>query len=339
MIRFLMASILLLIGAMSFPDRAQAHALDPGYLQMDSVENDMWQIYWRKPAVSGRPMPIEVVLPDNCMPARSSLSPRFDGAAFVSRWITTCPGGISNRTLSIQGLEATKTDVIVRYSLSQGAYQTQRLTGEEAEFLIPQGQSRFGALLSYFDLGLGHILEGWDHLLFVFALLVLVRSPWRLVGAVTAFTLSHSITLALATLGWIRVPIPPVEAIIALSIVLLSVEIIYMARGREQMTSRFPWMVSFGFGLLHGLGFASALGEIGLPEEAVVLALLAFNIGVEVGQLIFIAVIAIAYLVLRLVMPDLVQTMRNPRSGTTVVIGYAIGGIALFWLAERVAGF
>ena len=318
---------------------AQAHALDPGYLQVQHLDGEAWQVFWRKPTVSGTPMAIDAVLPPNCAPARAEGDPTFDGAAWVSQWVALCPGGLARQPIVIEGLEATRTDVLVRLSGPEGQALSKRLTADQTSFVVPAQMSGWEVFTSYVALGFDHILEGFDHLLFVFALLVLIRDPWRLVGAVTAFTVAHSITLALATLDLIRVPSPPVEAVIALSIVLLAVEILRRRRGGDQLTERHPWLLSFGFGLLHGLGFAGALSEIGLPQGDIPLALLAFNLGVEAGQLTFVAAVLIGFALLRALVPRVAGVLRDPASGATLMMGYAIGGMATYWLAERVAGF
>lgn len=181
-------------------------------------------------------------------------------------------------------------------------------------------------------LGIEHILGGVDHLLFVFALLLIVRGGRRIIATVTAFTVAHSITLVAATLGWVHVPGPPVEAMIALSIVFVAAEIVHGLRGKPGLTARAPWMVAFSFGLLHGFGFAGALAEIGLPQKAIPLALFTFNVGVELGQLIFVGVaLGGGALLGRLALPQ--------RSWMPYVAPYAIGSIAMFWVIERVGAF
>ncbi|MEM7317412.1 MAG: HupE/UreJ family protein [Pseudomonadota bacterium] len=192
---------------------------------------------------------------------------------------------------------------------------------------------------SYFGLGFDHIPEGWDHLFFGFALLVLIRNPWRLAAAITAFTLANSLTLALATLDLVRVPSPPVEAVIALLSVLLAVEILRRKRGGVQLMQRFPWILAFSFGLLHGLGFAGALGGVRLHQGDVPLALLAFNFGVVAGQLAFAAVVLAVFTAIRALMPRLSQALRDPRSLAAIALGYGNGSVASNWLAERVSGF
>jgi hypothetical protein len=183
-----------------------------------------------------------------------------------------------------------------------------------------------------------HILLGFDHLLFVLALLLLVKGWRRLVATITGFTVAHSLTLAAATVGWVQVPQAPVEAVIALSIMFVAVEILHQRQGRTGIASRWPWVVAFGFGLLHGLGFAGALREIGLPDQAIPAALLSFNVGVEAGQLLFVAVV---FLFLRLATHAMGRwesgsdrTARLPAAATPPV-SYAIGILAGFWFVER----
>ena len=193
---------------------------------------------------------------------------------------------------------------------------------------------------AYLGLGVEHILFGADHLIFVLALILLVRGWKRVLLTVTAFTVAHSITLGAATLGYIQVPGPPVEAAIALSIVLVAVEIVNVSRGQESLAARIPWLIAFAFGLLHGLGFAGALSEVGLPGHAIPVALLFFNIGVELGQLFFIAAVMALFAILRplwlrVVRPDATRAHALP----TVAAAYCIGGIASFWLIERVYVF
>jgi hydrogenase/urease accessory protein HupE len=181
-------------------------------------------------------------------------------------------------------------------------------------------------------LGIGHILTGVDHLLFILALLIITQGGWKMVKTVTAFTVSHSVTLTAVTLGFVHVPTKPVEAVIALSIVFVAVEIVHWKRGREGIAAKAPWMVAFAFGLIHGLGFAGGLSDIGLPAGHIPTALLFFSLGVESGHFMFIgAVIALKVLVRRLNSPT--------PSWALLVPPYAIGIIAMFWVIQRVAAF
>jgi hydrogenase/urease accessory protein HupE len=234
--------------------------------------------------------------------------------------------------VAIDGLDATYTDVLLRLERADGSELTHRLTPEASSYEIQAQPGYFQVGATYFSLGVEHILGGIDHLLFVLALLLVVSGWRKLVATVTAFTVSHSITLALATLGFIHVPGPPVEAVISLSIVFVAAEIIRSREGAAGLTARWPWIVAFTFGLLHGFGFAGALSEVGLPGSSIPLALLAFNLGVEAGQLLFVAAALVLYALARRVPATLpAWTWRIPP--------YAIGGVAAYWTLERVAGF
>jgi len=338
MMRYLCIIILSLPLFQACTSVAGAHALQPGYLELQLLGQDKWRVFWRKPAVQGKPMEIDARLPGNC-DARKPTDPRFDGAAWVSQWIATCAGGIIGGEILIEGLSQTQTDVLVRYELAGGESQTARLTPSEPGFIVPDDPGPLAVLASYFMLGVEHILEGIDHLLFVFALLLLIRDPWRLAGAITAFTVAHSLTLASAALGWLVIPAPPVEAIIALSIMFLAVEIVKREDGRQRLSERWPWIVSFTFGLLHGLGFAGALLEIGLPQYEVPLALLGFNLGVEAGQLLFVAAVLISGWCLSRMTPSVSRWLTRAGGPGIAALSYGIGAVSSYWFIERVAGF
>lgn len=332
--QILVALFLLILPATS----ATGHALEPGYLDMRQLTYDSWQVFWRKPDVNGSPMTISVDLPETCAPPSSS-RPNFDGSAWILAWVVDCPAGLVGQAITIRGLEDQRIDVLLRLQALDKSPTTIRLTPTQPSYLVPINSTKLSVLTSYAQLGFEHILEGWDHLLFVFVLLILIRDIWRLVGAITAFTVAHSITLALAALGYISIPGPPVEAFIALSIVFLAVETLKRQNSQERLSERSPWLIAFVFGLLHGLGFAGALHEIGLPEGDIPVALVAFNLGVEAGQLVFVAAVLACGVLLRIALPRLIQHWRNPHSPANSALGYSIGAIATFWLAERLASF
>ncbi len=316
-------------------DRANAHALEPGYLEITPLETGRWQMVWRKPQVAGQPMQIEAVLPEGCAPRRPP-PPRFDGRAFVSSWQADCAPPLTEGDLFIEGLEDTATDVLVRYQAGSDLTPVAiRLTPDNAKVQLPEAPTRLSVVTSYFGLGFEHILGGIDHLLFVFALLLLIPDARRLVWAVTAFTVAHSITLGVSAMGWLVLPMPPVEAVIALSIAFLANEILMTERGEVPLTARAPWTVTFAFGLLHGLGFASALREIGLPETEIPLALLSFNVGVEAGQLAFVAAVLLVGYTARVA--GLWQAVA--RVPLRALAAYFIGTAAAFWTIQRVGVF
>ena len=334
-----LAALLALVLLALCPAPGRAHELDPGYLDLSRLGGENWRVFWKVPQAAGRPMDLVAVLPDGCTPREPPGAPRFDGRSYVWQWAASCPDGMAGRTITIRGLESTRTDVLVRFETEAGGAQTERLTSSQTSLIVPQSLDTLDVLQTYLVLGVTHILEGADHLLFVFALLLLIRDWRTLVGAVTSFTVAHSLSLAAATLGWVVVAAPPVEAVIALSIMFLAAEQLRPGEAGLRLTARFPWVVSFAFGLLHGLGFARALLDIGLPEGDVPLALFAFNLGVEVGQLLFIgAVVALAFALRRLVPPLLPAVLTRGRPAQRL-LGYGIGSVAAFWFVARVAAF
>jgi hydrogenase/urease accessory protein HupE len=338
--RLVVVLIITLAGVLGFSAAALGHALQPGYLELRLIDEGLYAALWKVPAVSGRPMEISARLPESCDPKTPGAS-TWDGTAHVARWTAKCPGGLEGGVIRIEGLARTSTDVLVRFDFSDGENHTHRLTASDPSFTVPAQPSGFDVVQTYSLLGVKHILLGIDHLLFVLALLLLVKGTMRTVATVTAFTLAHSLTLAGATLGFVQAPGPPIEAVIALSIVFVAAEIIHGRRGSPGLTERYPWVVAFTFGLLHGFGFASALTEVGLPKSSIPIALLFFNVGVEVGQLLFIAcmfaLFAFTTRLTRRIEP--LQPDRPWAIWARAVPPYAIGSLAVFWLIERIATF
>lgn len=319
------------------PGKSDAHALEPGFLELQYIGGSEWRITWRKPQVSGQPMSIDAVLPEGCDERRGP-SASFDGRAFLSSWIAVCKDGIAGGEIRIDGLERTRTDVLVRYSLAEdNSPKAVRLTAAKPAFTVPIKQDGLGMFGTYFSLGVDHILMGIDHLLFVFLLVLLIREWRRLFAAVTSFTVAHSLSLGAASLGWIIVPARPVEAVVALSIVFLAAELLQAKEGQPRLTERYPWSLGFVFGLLHGLGFARALLEIGLPEKDVLTALFAFNVGVEAGQILFILVVLAVGAALARLYPSQAQGLNLRGSVGVRATAYCIGTIAAFWVFERIA--
>ncbi|RFB05141.1 HupE/UreJ family protein [Parvularcula sp. SM1705] len=309
---------------------ASAHEVRPAYLELREIELGTYDILWKTPARGDLRLALNVILPDSCITTSPHRTVPVE-AAVIERWRTICEGGLQGQTIRIENLETSLTDVILRVEPLEGAASTLRLDGATPSLVIPQKQSGWAVAHSYFDLGVEHILLGFDHLLFVLCLLLLVRNVRRLIGAVTAFTVAHSITLAATTLGLVHLAIGPVEALIALSIAFLAAEIIRVHKGQTGATARWPWIASFGFGLLHGFGFASVLAEIGLPGEALPVALLFFNIGVEAGQLLFVGAVLLVMLLLR-------QFSSRLPEWSWRAAPYTAGSIAMFWFIERTAG-
>lgn len=341
-----LVSLLVLLAVAFAPTReAPAHEVRPGYLELRETGRQSYDVLWKVPAKGQERLGLYVRLPPQCR--SSEPRSRFVGGALLERWQATCEGGLSGSLIRIEGLSDTRTDVLARVDRADGTSQTVRLTPNESSFKVTAAAGNAEVIKTYFQLGVEHILLGIDHLLFVLALLFLVRSWPRLIGTVTAFTVAHSLTLAAATLGWVHVPQAPVEATIALSILFVAAEVLHAGRGHPGLAARKPWMVAFVFGLLHGLGFAGALREVGLPEHAIPLALTLFNVGVEVGQLLFIgAFFALVWAATKVLATGPLAGSRgsNPTTWSTTAglaspSAYVIGTLASFWLIERTYGF
>jgi len=320
-----------LLLALACAGAARADVFRPAYLELRELGAGRYDVLWKVPAQGERRLAAAVRFPDGTV--ELAREPAFlAGGSHVERWRIERAGGLVGQTVRIEGIAGGATDVLVRVERADGTSQVERLLPERPVFTVTAPAGRGEVARSYLVLGVEHILGGVDHLLFVLALLLVVRGGRRIVATVTAFTAAHSITLALATLGWLHVPGPPVEAVIALSIAFVAAEVVHGLRGRPGLTARAPWLVAFSFGLLHGLGFAGAPAEVGLPPQAIPLAPLAFNVGVEIGQLAFVA----AVLALRNGAARL--PLHAPR-WAPYLAPYAIGAVATFWLIERIAAF
>jgi hydrogenase/urease accessory protein HupE len=323
------AWVLAVVALVALP--ALAHEVRPAYLDLREVGEGRFEVLWKTP-MSGD--------------LRLALEPQFSGAtanvtpvatrrmrnAAVQTWTMDAREPLRGQTLTIRGLDTTMTDALVRVEFADGSLWVKRFTAQEPTAAIPLRPAAAAVAAEYLKLGVQHILFGTDHLLFVLALLLLTASVAQLVKTVTAFTVAHSMTLGLATLGFVHVPQAPVEAVIALSIVFLAAEILRARNGTTGLASRAPWLVAFAFGLLHGFGFAGALAEVGLPEGQIPLALLFFNVGVELGQLLFIAGVLAALAALRRI------RLALPR-WRPLALPYAIGSVATAWLIQRLAVF
>lgn len=348
-----------------------AHEVRPAYLELTERAPREFDVMWKVPAMGSAPlageeMPHEPAaiasagsvpaqaMPCGCpAPTAAQLSrgvlpihpsmpqgsetisvPRVERlfGAEVRRWtIRTGPAGLEGWVATAHGLSATMVDVLVRIQLADGRVVSRMLRPDAPSFVFTS-ETAGPAAGGYFILGVEHILFGIDHLLFVLALVLIVRGVGLLVKTITAFTLAHSITLALATLDVVHMPSAPVEAIIALSIVFVASEILRSRRGQRGLAERAPWIVAFAFGLLHGFGFAGALADVGLPQNDIPLALLLFNAGVEAGQLAFVAIVLAVIALLRRIRLPL------PR-WAPLVPPYAIGSVAMFWVIQRISIF
>jgi hydrogenase/urease accessory protein HupE len=342
---------------------ARAHEVRPAYLELTERAPNEFEVLWKVPALGGAPLageegslerPQQSSAPTHTLPcgcpaptiaqltqgvlpihpalpkdAEFLLPPqieRLEGAE-LRRWTIRVPHGLEGWEVTVHGLPATMVDVLVRIDLADGHVVSRILRPDAPSFIFSAAET--GPLASgYFRLGVEHILFGIDHLLFVLALVLIVRGVGSLLKTITAFTVAHSITLALATLGVVHVPSAPVEATIALSIVFVASEIVRSWRGQGGLTESAPWLVAGTFGLLHGFGFAGALSQIGLPANDIPLALLFFNLGVEAGQLAFVTVVLGAIALVRRV------DFAFPR-WASLAPPYAIGATAMFWVIQR----
>jgi hydrogenase/urease accessory protein HupE len=323
---------------------ALAHRLSPAFFGLTETAPGSYDVQWKVSISGGLAATLEPKIPEGCSLTEQVRTYVVNEDVRFQHGTMSCPGGVGGREFVMDGLSQTQTDVLLRVDHLDGTSSNVRLTPEAPSAVIPERPSSFDVIRTYTVLGVEHILLGIDHLLFVLALLLLVHGVGRLVATVTAFTVAHSITLGAATLGFVHVPSAPVEAVIALSILFLASELARRAlrerrsppasaplagpSGSADLTARFPWIVAFSFGLLHGFGFAGALSEVGMPAQAVPLALLFFNVGVEIGQLVFIAaVLALGWLVRRAAV--------NAPSWWPRAAAYGIGSVAAFWAVER----
>jgi hypothetical protein len=308
-----------------------AHEVRPSYLEVREDRAGEFEVLFKTPMRGDLRLALSATFSGRA-DAIIPVTTRTTGDAAVQTWRFRALDPLQGQTVGIAGLENTMTDALVRVVFLDGTSWVRRLTPQEPSATIPTRQSGWSVAWLYLKLGIEHILLGVDHLLFVLALLLITRGTWLLIKTITAFTVAHSITLALATLEYVHVPSAPVEALISLSIVFVAVEIVRLWQGREGLSARAPWVVAFTFGLLHGLGFAGALSEVGLPAGHIPVALLFFNLGVEIGQLLFIAVMLCLFTLIRRV------RISWPR-WANLAAPYAIGSIAMFWVIERVAAF
>ena len=315
---------------------AAADEFRPAYLQLTQIDRDTYDVLWKLPAIDEattlRLRPEFPAGAEILTPPRST----YAAGTAVQRWRVRVPDGLDGQPIVFPQLSTTRIDVLARLVREDGTVQLERILPVSPRFVARPSPGRLEVVRTYTILGVEHILSGFDHLLFVLALVLLVQGTRRLLATVSAFTAAHSLTLAGATLGWVHVPGPPVEASIALSIVFVASEIVHMRHGRRSLSQRYPWVVAFTFGLLHGFGFAGALAQVGLPQSSIPIALLFFNVGVEIGQLLFVG--AVCTLIAmgratadRLRVPQPAWLWRIPP--------YAIGAVASYWLVARLAAF
>jgi hydrogenase/urease accessory protein HupE len=308
---------------------AWAHEARPAYLEVKESAPGQYSILWRTPVLAGMRLPIALILPRDVKATREPTVQELADSVVERHWIDAGSSGLAGKRIEFPGLQGTITDVLVRVELLDGRSWTTIVHASQPWIEIAAAKTRVEVMASFIVQGIRHILFGADHLLFVLGLLLIVQNRWMLLKTVTAFTVAHSITLAVATLGYANVPVIPLNAAIALSILFLGPEIVRSWRGETSFTIRHPWVVAFCFGLLHGFGFASALTSAGLPRHELPLALVSFNVGVELGQLGFVA------LILALERSFRILEVRWPR-WVEALPGYTVGSLGAFWTVQRV---
>jgi len=320
---------LLLAAALLASPVARAHEIRPALLDITEAPGGAIQVVWKVPTRGNRALALTPVFPEHWQQLALPSERTVPGAWIQHSTWKSEGRPLVGQAIEIAGLSALQTDVLLRIALADGTAHSAILRPSDPSFVVPAIASKGEVAGSYWRMGLSHILEGVDHLLFLLALLLIVSGFWKLLQTVTAFTLAHSLTLALATLGFVHLPPAPTEAVIALSILFLAAEIVRKHQGKTVLTERRPWLVAGAFGLFHGLGFAGALSEVGVPAHEVPLALLMFNVGVETGQVIFV-VAAVGVLAALGRLP-----LTAPR-GAWRLAPYSIGAVAAFWTIQRV---
>ncbi len=320
---------LMIIFSVVFVPSGMAHETRPAYLEIKETSPNHYEVMWRIPVNAGMRLPILLQLPADAKNVTAPTTQELTDS-LVERRSIDIPAGLAGKRIDFVGLQGTITDVLVRVELLDGRKWTTIVHPSQSWFEVTPSMGGLATVGSFIVQGTRHILFGPDHLLFVLGLLLIVKDRWMLLKTITAFTVAHSITLAIATLGYANAPTVPLNAAIALSILFLGPEIVRSWRGETSFTIRHPWVVAFAFGLLHGFGFASALTSAGLPSSELPWALLSFNVGVEIGQVGFVILILLLERAFR------VLEIRWPRA-VEALPGYTVGSLGAFWTIQRVA--
>ena len=318
-----------LLGALACASLAQAHESRPAYLEINETAPGRYEIVWRTPLNAGMRLPVVLKFPDGTRNITEPSVKEFSGLLLERRLIDAGKDAFAGKRIEFVGLQATITDVLVRAQALDGTHATTLVHPSQPWVEIATSQGIAGLAGAYLVQGIEHILFGIDHLLFVLGLMLMVRERWMLLKTITAFTVAHSITLAAATLGYVHVPAPPLNVAIALSIMFVGVEALRSWQGETSLALRQPWLVAFAFGLVHGLGFASGLAGLGLPRGDIPVALLLFNLGVEAGQLMFVALL--------LLLRSFGQLEIDWPRPVRMMPAYAVGSLGAFWMVDRIA--
>ncbi len=309
-----------------------AHEMRPAYLELKQTSSETYNVLWKVPALEDMRLGLYVTFPDRCTESTQRRSYQA-GGSFIERVSIRCKNGLTGGKIFIEGLSATFTDVLARVQRNDGTTQTARLTPSSPSFIVEAAPNWKQMAGTYLRLGIKHIVLGFDHLLFVLGLLIIVGRRWKLMlKTITSFTLAHSLTLAAATFRVIHVPEEPLSAVIALSILFLGFEVARLKRGETSFTIQHPWVAAFGFGLVHGLGFASGLSTLGLPSSEIAAALLFFNVGVELGQIAFVLLYLLFLRCLK------VLQVPAPRWAQSIP-AYVIGSLGAYWTIVYITKF
>lgn len=310
---------------------ARAHEMRPAYLEIEESSPNRFNVLWKQPSIGPLVLRLEPKLSNGLLDANPDEEFVVNGSA-IRRWKNRALAleSFDGATLTIEGLERTLIDTLVTIEFANGKQVQALLRPDHSQFDIHlSGAGKFPVPV-YLPLGIEHILTGFDHLSFVLGLMLLVRNLRNLLMTITAFTIAHSVTLAAAALGYVKVSAPEIESLVALSIVFVALEIVRSMHGHAGLTTRYPWLIASIFGLLHGFAFAGSLAEIGLPSHNIPGALFLFNCGVEIGQLLFVGVTLVSIAVIRrLLRPCLVERGRW-------LTAYGIGTLACYWVFARV---
>ncbi|ALO34901.1 hypothetical protein CMT41_09350 [Colwellia sp. MT41] len=308
---------------------AQSDNMRPASLTIESIDETNFSVVWKVPAKGNKRLKLDLIF-DNSVSRTKPKQVSFFNNAYIETWTINRDAGLLGISFMIAGLSKSSTDVLVRIIDSNNKTVTTVLNADKPSYSLAK-QASEQTTLTYITLGIEHILIGFDHLLFITCLIFISTTRKKLLLTITGFTLAHSVTLIMAATGVVSIAIVPVEAVIALSIVFLAIEI--AKKNKASLSFKYPVLVSSSFGLLHGFGFASVLAEIGLPKDEKIIALLYFNVGVELGQLIFIAALALLFVLTKWLYPPLkVQNLAR-------IISYFSGSIAMIWLINRLALF
>jgi hypothetical protein len=321
---------------------ASAHPLAPMLLEITEQAGGELRVRWKEPLLRTPQSEMAPAMPRHCRTTRPATAKR-EGSGMLYEWTMSCGGGaLTGQTIGITGLRGNRANVLLRVELRDGGQIRELLTGTRPELVIPARMGGLEVARRYLELGTTHLLTGWDHLLFILGLMLLVRGPRALIATISCFTLGHALTLSLAALGFVTFDAGAIEVLIALSLVVLAAELAHRpsAGRRPSWLRRAPWAMALLFGLLHGLGFASALAEIGLPRSDIPLALLAFNLGIELGQLVFIAAVSVLWLALSRAAGGLPPGRALETAGwSRILTAYGIGTLAAYWCIRQAWAF